>query len=400
MKKLTALLSLLFFATGLTMAQSTDQKLNLPGDNLNLYAVLKVFQESETLEKFEQKINEKDSKINNLDLNGDNKIDYIKVIDKIDGDAHNIVLQVPVNATENQDVAVIVVQKNKDGQVQIQVIGDEDLYGKDYIIEPNFDTEDNKTASTPNPGYTMGGTTPVQVERTTTYVIASWPIVQYVYMPGYNPWYSPWYWNYYPSYWSSWEPWYWHEYYGWHYHWNYYYFGHYRRWDHCRYNNWYGFYYGGKRARSNFYYERRERGAFKATYSRPDLLRKGSDEFRKKHPTAKSANDKLPKLDENGVKQPRRRDQIRPNNQPIKEKEVRERPDKIKNIERDRPTKDIKEQNIERPVKNQFPSEQPSRRNENREIERAQPKETKPERSAPSHESNGNNRGQKSGRKG
>lgn len=395
------MLSLLMVACGISVAQSTDQKLNLPGDNLNLYAVLKVFQESETLEKFEQKINEKDSKINNLDLNGDNKIDYIKVMDKIDGDVHNIVLQVPVNATENQDVAVIVVQKNKEGQVQIQVIGDEDLYGKDYIIEPNFDTEDNKTASTPNPGYTMGGTTPVQVERTTTYVIASWPIVRYVYMPGYNPWYSPWYWDYYPSYWSSWSPFYWHEYYGWHYHWNYYYFGHYRRWNHCRYNNFIGFYWGGKRARSVYYYGRREKGAFKATYSRPDLMKRGSDEFRKKYPTAKSANDRLPKLDNNGVKQPGRKNLIRSNNQPVKEREVRERPEKVKQIERERPETDTKQLNNDRPTKRveQAPSEQPNRRNESREYDRPQQKEAKPDRVAPSHESKGNG-GQKSGRKG
>jgi hypothetical protein len=130
-------------------------------------------------------------------------------------------------------------------------------------------------------------------------------------------------------------------------------------------------------------------------------MKRGSDEFRKKYPTAKSANDKLPKLDGNGVKQPRKKDQIRPDNQPAKDKGIRERPDKIKNIETDRPVKETKQQNVERPVKKeQFPSEQPSRRIENREIERAQPKETKPERRAPSNDSKGNSGGQKSGRKG
>jgi len=42
-------------------AQSKEDKLDLPGDNLNLYAVLKLFQESETLEGFERKLNEKRS---------------------------------------------------------------------------------------------------------------------------------------------------------------------------------------------------------------------------------------------------------------------------------------------------------------------------------------------------
>ena len=36
--------------------EGQEEKLNLPGDNLNLYAVLKMFQESETLEIFEKKL--------------------------------------------------------------------------------------------------------------------------------------------------------------------------------------------------------------------------------------------------------------------------------------------------------------------------------------------------------
>ncbi len=43
---------------------SATDKLDLPGDNLNLYAVLKIFQESETLEGFEKKLNDEANKIN------------------------------------------------------------------------------------------------------------------------------------------------------------------------------------------------------------------------------------------------------------------------------------------------------------------------------------------------
>jgi len=58
-----------------------EEYLGLPGDNFNLYAVMKLFQESETLEGFERSLNDENSRINNLDLNNDNYIDYIKVID-------------------------------------------------------------------------------------------------------------------------------------------------------------------------------------------------------------------------------------------------------------------------------------------------------------------------------
>ena len=144
-KNLVFILLLAMALPAILQAQQNDDKLDLPGDNLNLYAVLKLFQASETLEGFEKKLNEENSEINNLDLNGDNKTDYIKVIDDVDGNVHTIVLQTDVSATEKQDVAVFTVQKDADGKVQVQLIGDEDLYGKNYIIEPN--TEDNVTTA-------------------------------------------------------------------------------------------------------------------------------------------------------------------------------------------------------------------------------------------------------------
>jgi hypothetical protein len=111
MKKLilTSILALMI-AAGTTIAQNRpDEYLGLPGDNLNLYAVMKLFQESQTLEDFERKLNDENSRINNLDLNGDNLIDYIMVKDYPDGNVHNIVLQVALNQNEKQDVAVFTV---------------------------------------------------------------------------------------------------------------------------------------------------------------------------------------------------------------------------------------------------------------------------------------------------
>ena len=120
MKKI--FITILFFVAILPAglyAQEKEDKLDLPGDNLNLYAVLKLFQESETLEGFEQKLNEENSEINNLDLDGDNKTDYLKVIDNVDGNVHTIVLQTDLSANEMQDVAVFTVQKATDGKVQV-----------------------------------------------------------------------------------------------------------------------------------------------------------------------------------------------------------------------------------------------------------------------------------------
>ena len=110
---------------------------SLPGDNLNLYAVMKLFRESKTLELFEKNLNDENSAINNLDLNGDGQVDYISVYYNFDGTLHTIVLSVAINENENQDIAAFYVEKDANNQVQIQLVGDEALYGKDYIVEPD-----------------------------------------------------------------------------------------------------------------------------------------------------------------------------------------------------------------------------------------------------------------------
>ncbi|HRS39328.1 MAG TPA: hypothetical protein P5292_09135, partial [Bacteroidia bacterium] len=89
--------------------QDSTARLGLPGDNLNLAAVLDVFRQSPTLESFESALNADTSKINNLDLNNDGKVDYIKVVDRPEENVHTIVLQVDLNEKETQDVAVIFV---------------------------------------------------------------------------------------------------------------------------------------------------------------------------------------------------------------------------------------------------------------------------------------------------
>ncbi|WAC09307.1 hypothetical protein [Dyadobacter pollutisoli] len=282
-------------------AQAEEEKLDLPGDNLNLYAVLKLFQESETLEGFERKLNDEETEINNLDLDGDDNIDYIRVSDDADGNLHTITLKVAVSDREDQDVAVFFVEKKEDGQVLIQLIGDEDLYGKDYIIEPNALSDNGET---PNPGYNGNKERrdePVEVRDNTTYVIASWPLVRYIYVPNYVIWHSPWRWHYYPSYWHPWRPRYWHAYYGYHYHWHYYYNGHFRRWNQYRNPVWYNHYYGGGyRSRSVVVRTRYTRGDYRNTYSRPSSARDGSDLFVRRNPKAPTVKERLPSFDKTG----------------------------------------------------------------------------------------------------
>lgn len=295
-KNIIPFLFALFLFTITANAQNNEtptDSLGLPGDNLNLYAVLKIFKESETLELFEKKLNDETNKINNLDLDGDNKIDYIRVVDNAKDNFHAIVLQVAINEKENQDVAVISVDKDEKGNVTIQVTGDEELYGKDYIIEPDYDDgTGSQVSGTPNPGYQAPDNSPIIdgqkiiPEKTTPYEVAGWPVVQYMFLPSYVLWVSPWHYHYYPSYWRPWTPFYWHYYYGYHYHYNSYYYAHYRRWHYHRSYWWNDYYYRPRRSISITVTSRRQSGYYRTTYSRPDTRKQGSSYYYQRNPSA------------------------------------------------------------------------------------------------------------------
>jgi len=247
---------------------------------------MKLFQESETLEGLERNLNDENSRINNLDLNGDNRTDYIRVIDKPEGDLHMIILQVAINIRENQDVAVFIVQREANNQVRIQLIGDEALYGRNYIVEPNYS---DYASETPNPGY-VGTTTVVDgqtvvVNRVTTYEVAAWPLIRFIFLPGYIAWHSPWYWDYYPTWWHSWSPCYWHYYYGYHYNWYPQYYGFYRYSHHYNHPYWHDHYYSSRRTYSPYVATHIHNGYYKATYSHPESRRAGSELYARTYNT-------------------------------------------------------------------------------------------------------------------
>jgi len=280
----TSILAVLI-ATGSTATGRDwrDEYLGLPGDNLNLYAVMKLFQESQTLEGFERNLNNPESRINNLDLNGDNFVDYIQVEDYVDGRVHNIVLRVAMNRFEYQDVALFTVEKFRGGSVHIQLIGDEALYGRNYIIEPIYDGNINKRSIRiylRNSGYRNR----LILVRTSPFEAASWPLVRYIYRPDYITWHSAWYWGYYPHYWHPWRTFYWHYYYGYHYNWYHHYYSHYRLWDHHRYTRYNDFYYTGIRAHSPLVSERINKGNYNKTYSHPEKRREGEALYVQTHP--------------------------------------------------------------------------------------------------------------------
>lgn len=186
----------------------------LPGDNFSLQGALALFQKATSPEDFEKLLNSEDNHVNNLDLNDDGEIDYIRVIDNSDKEAHAFALQAVVSEKESQDIAVIELEKTGDTTAIIQIVGDEDIYGEEIIVEPGEGDEEDDAAIQYNfnNGITHGPSAAGYYIANPRIVINVWfwPSVRFVYAPAYRPWISPWRWRHYPVWWKPWHPLRWH----------------------------------------------------------------------------------------------------------------------------------------------------------------------------------------------
>src|SRR6187402_242739 len=124
MKTLKFKMVMLFFLmVGGTAVMAQQYNQDVPGDDFSLEGALELFKQSASPEEFERKLNSPEAKVNNLDLNGDGEIDYIRVIDRNQGDVHAFILQSVISKNESQDVAVIELEKLGDGRARLQIIG-------------------------------------------------------------------------------------------------------------------------------------------------------------------------------------------------------------------------------------------------------------------------------------
>lgn len=186
--RVNGMLSLLFLLSGSMVG--FGQEMNVPGDNFSLEGALELFKKSGSPEEFEKLLNTSESKVNNLDLNGDGYIDYIRVIDTNEGNVHAFILQATISETERQDIAVIELEKLANGKAVLQITGDEDIYGIETIIEPTSEVRVNAGTST----------------QRVVVNVWTWPSVQYIYGTYYSGWISPWGWASRPVWWHTWRP--------------------------------------------------------------------------------------------------------------------------------------------------------------------------------------------------
>ncbi|MES1221811.1 MAG: hypothetical protein ABUT20_40310 [Bacteroidota bacterium] len=199
--------------THLVQAQNVPDSTGLPGDNFSLEGALDMFKKASSPEEFEKLINTEDNGVNNLDLDNDGNIDYVKVIDKKDGDVHAFVLQVAVSEKENQDIAVIELEKTGSDNAVLQIVGDEDIYGEQTIVEPSDDAVSFANA----PAEVIHGPYAASYDNNLPdgliVNVWMWPAVRFVYAPAYTVWVSPWSWRLHPVWWRPRRPLYWHAFY-------------------------------------------------------------------------------------------------------------------------------------------------------------------------------------------
>jgi hypothetical protein len=159
------------FAQNVTTVRANSNDIS---DNLDLQAVASIFGDSRDLEDFERRLNDPDMMISNLDLNNDGRVDYLRVVELAEQNTHVIVLQSVLGPDMFQDVATIEVERDRQNNVTVQVVGDPYIYGPSYIYQPVYVTR---------------------------------PVVFGLFWgSNYRPYYSPWYWDYYPTYYNYWAP--------------------------------------------------------------------------------------------------------------------------------------------------------------------------------------------------
>ena len=174
----TILLLLIFcFCSGYSQQQTTVvAPTSDAAEGLDLRAISELFKDTKNLKSFERSLNDPDVGVNNLDLDENGQVDFIRVIEKSNEDSRVIILQAALGKDEFQDVATIEVEKKGNEQYNMQVHGNEILYGAEYYVAP------------------------VQVH------VRAWPIIRWIYRPNYHPYRSVFYFGYYPVWWKPFRP--------------------------------------------------------------------------------------------------------------------------------------------------------------------------------------------------
>ena len=107
------------------------------GDNLNLQALGELVKSSQNAQDIENKLNQPNS-INNLDLDGDGKVDYIKVTEYGTGGNRGFSFTVDLAGGQSQEVATVELKQGQNNQACMNINGNNNLYGNNGYYSSNY----------------------------------------------------------------------------------------------------------------------------------------------------------------------------------------------------------------------------------------------------------------------
>lgn len=165
----TKFFSFMILFVAMTCGVSFAQAQNGQAEHLDLNAVAELFRDSNSIEKFEQALNDPSKGVNNLDLNNDGEVDFILVTEQMKDDMRLVVMQSALGENEYRNIATIAVER-ENGNYNLHILGDGEIYGANYYVIPaqrNF---------------------------------SAWNVVKWLFSPSYRVYVSPYHYRYYPTY--------------------------------------------------------------------------------------------------------------------------------------------------------------------------------------------------------
>lgn len=111
-------------------------------DGLDLKAVGALVKEVSTPQELEKLLNDESKGINNLDLNEDDKVDYIKVTEFGEGKVKAFSLTVDTGSNEEQEIATIRIEETNEGKAYVETHGNSQIYGHNHYYRSHFGLSD------------------------------------------------------------------------------------------------------------------------------------------------------------------------------------------------------------------------------------------------------------------
>jgi hypothetical protein len=104
---------------------------------LDLTALGELMKKTKDAKTLEEELN-KEGSINNVDLDGDGKVDYLKVTEYGSGNERGLSITDEVKKGETQEIATVQINKTNEQQGEVNVQGNQDIYGQQANYHSSF----------------------------------------------------------------------------------------------------------------------------------------------------------------------------------------------------------------------------------------------------------------------